>query len=303
MSILFLPYEIIYLVVENLSISQLIFLYRVCKFFRRFFRTYFAQQKRLDDPLIPKEWSPIQKYAALKSRTDLFPEARFFVDLTILLIRSFEKNDLVNFNLFWSIVLKMEDNNPSESPIGYPLLIEKTFLMGVDCAYLDLFLTRYQVSMEYLIRFFYYLASSVKDFSRRYSLDKLYRKHVTYIWQKNLDLTNLPKYSDNQPTLDSHLAITYLEGREHLRPIVDAILDNRNDDLISLLRDRCISETEITYALCLGATLAGRKDLFLFLKSELGYIPYYDWTDCILEYLGMQGMRNWLMKNIYSSNY
>jgi len=272
-------------------------------FFTGSFELYFAQQKRLDDPLIPKEWSPIQKYAALKSRTNLFPEARFFIDLTVLLIRSFEKNDRVNFNVFWSIVLKIENDNPSESPIGYPFLIEKTFLMGVDCAYLDLFLTRYQGSMEDLIRLFYYLASSEKDSSRRYSLDKLYQKHATFVWQENIDISNLPKCSVIQPTLDRQKAEIYLKGKEHLRQIVDAILDNRNDDLITLLRGHRITEEEITYALSLGATLAGRKDLLLLLRSELGYMPYYDWIDCILGHLGMQDMRNWLKKNIYSSNY
>ena len=113
-----LPFEVIYIIVEDLPISDLLSLNCVSPRFRLFFKRYFTKIKHLDDPLLPLNWPPLQKYAALESRRRIFPETLNFLDITTLLCRCLEREDNLMFNYFWERVIKEEERDLWSTPVN-----------------------------------------------------------------------------------------------------------------------------------------------------------------------------------------
>ena len=100
-----------------------------------------------------------------------------------------------------------------------------------------------------------------------------------------------------KPSLDRAQLPFYLHNKDHLDHYIQAILDNRNDDLINLLKGHRLSEQDISYALVIGACVSGRKDLFSLLDFHLGYIPHITRIKDLLDSLQMRDTQSWLCKN------
>ena len=290
-----LPYDVIYLITKHLNIHDLCILNQVCRCFYLFFATYFAKIKKLDeDFLTSKSWPSLKKYAAIESRTKIFPEARYFFDLTHLLMRCLEQGDIFHYNYFWQEVIRAEKKDLFKKPISYLLLIEKSFQCRSDQKVLESLFSRLYLCDEDFLRFIYRLMAVRSGYHRHDTLAKFVSKYVAEEWRVDLDLSTFRRPDD--PTLiQSHLKTI---DQKYL-PFVDAILTNDNQTLVTLLKARHGFDEDFNETFAITAALCGRKDLYVYLRSYLGYMPSYHLTQTILTDLDCREMIEWISKNSY----
>lgn len=96
-----LPSDILVEVFKYLSPGDLINLTFTNTFFWKLLKSndFWDKFFSLDDPLLPP-WLPLKKYTCLLSRSQIFPQAKAFMDTTIILERCLQEK---NWNLFYKL--------------------------------------------------------------------------------------------------------------------------------------------------------------------------------------------------------
>ncbi len=292
-----LPYDILYLVTEYLSIRDLCILNRTCKSFYLFFTSFFVERKKIaEDFLVPKYWSSLKKYAAIESRTRIFPEARYFYDLTHLLIRCIDLNDAVHYDYFWQEVVKKELADPFNKAISYLLLIEKVLQVKTKLVSLDNLFGRLHYCDEDFLQFIYTLMTVRSGYARSNTLTNIIDRHVS--WEYRVDL--LERYSPARWPNDRTLIASHLKTIDvKYLPFLEAITSNNNQKLADLLKTRQGYDENFLEAFATVTAICGRKDLYVYLKSYLGFLPFYRSTHNVLIELGCYEMIAWIESNSY----
>lgn len=290
-----LPHDIIYLITEYLPIRDLCTLDRTCRSFHSFFLHFFSQRKGLNqDFLVTKWWSPLKKYAAIASRTRIFPEMRCFYDLTHLLVHCLKEKDMLHYNFFWQEVVKKEGKDLFNKPISYLLLIEQALQSNVGTDFVEGLFSRLHYCPEDFIQFIHRLVSVLSGYHRLNTLTNILDKYVPYEYREDLLLTQRTRPQD--PTL-KHLYLKEIDDK--YQPFVKAIVENDNTTLINLLTRREGYDENFLEAYATAAAICGRKDLYVYLRSYLGYTPFYNQTHYVLVELGCHEMIEWISKNSY----
>lgn len=290
-----LPGDLLYLVTEYLSIRDLCALNRTCTAFYLFFTTSFAERKKIDhDFLVPKYWSPLKKYAAIESRSRIFPEARCFFDLTHLLMRCIDLNDIVQYNYFWQEVVKKESADPFNKAISYLLLIEKVLQKTTPIVSPDDLFSRLHFCDEDFLQFIFHLMTVQSGHARLNTLTNIIDRYVS--WEYRVDLLIQPRQWPTDRTLTQSCLKTI---DEKYQPFITAIISNDNTRLTELLKSREGFDENFLESFATATAICGRKDLYAYLKSYLGYLPFYHQTHYVLTELGCHEMIAWIQSNTY----
>lgn len=267
MSLLSLPREIFYLIIDDLSFTDLSHLDQTCKDFYLFFRSdyYLEKQGECFIPLVPYHWSPIGKLAVYKCRKGvLIPESYYFLSNTEILIRSLQRRNLSTFTYFWNELRKRESNNQLiDRSISYPLVIEEALLGNYNTLADDL--RNYYIADEEQKEYFF------ERFARYwYSAfeDGIYKSLIAERVQTN------EMISEKQDCFNAVLS--------------------RDDDKIM----EYFSDQRNIPVLIIGACLSGRKDLLLFIESLIGMIPYSCYLDKLLDDLDLDEVRTWMIRRL-----
>lgn len=132
-----ITHDVFGLITNYLDISDLIALNRLSRGVKKILDAILLTRDIKDDFFVVDDWSSIRRYAEIKSRSKLFPEARAFLDLTYLLVCAIETQDTVMTTYFWQQVRIEEMNNSFEPAINYTLLIEVYLKYQPDSITLD----------------------------------------------------------------------------------------------------------------------------------------------------------------------
>lgn len=281
MSLVYLPTDIYHLITDFLSITELYHLSQVCKVFNNYVVTRFMYYKNIEDPLLPTKWPRLKKYAALESRKRIFPEALAFLDLTVILLRCLECNDTIHYNYFWKIVQTRREENPFQNPVSYFKLIEKAIVLVKDDKLIEELFCNCFMDTDTVVYLYQHLVSRRPGWKRRFLLKKLIEQYFEHgEWYLPTDIV--------EPIWD-----VYDSKYNHIiRKLID---DNKTGDFLVYFQTWPIDSRMLNYAIG-AACVGGRKDLFEYLESRLGFLPYYDWVGSVLDTLEYKDIRNWLEK-------
>lgn len=277
-----LPYEIINLVSYHLAIRDMATLNGICRHYHNFFSNHLPLTS---NSLVPSEWPRLKQFAALKSRQEIFLEARAFLDITVVMSRCLHEKRFDLFTIFWKEVQEKELETPREV-VSYPYLLEQAIIARCEdnlilmilqeaCLYLD---------ADEIYIFFRYLLGSKEIWTKKYLFDQYLRKYFPL---------DYPDYFDNLPVPQDRKDYwkLFVPPVTHNDPLLNATIKGEDEILLNISWD-----SENLKKIVTAIAITGRKDLFSYLHSQLGYWPYYTWLDSLLGGLEFYDLQSWLVR-------